>query len=75
MVELHKKKLVELPGYMRSIKFESEIIYPLEEKENVSVFQRIGYYYCFIDRYSIGFIAVFSLGCCLGYYIFGLVSD
>ena len=50
MVELHKKKLVELPGYMRSIKFESEIIYPLEDKENVSVFQRIGYYYCFIDR-------------------------
>ena len=60
---------------MKSIKFESEIIYPLEENENVSVFQRIGYYYCFIDRYSIGFIAVFALGCCLGYYIFGLISD
>ena len=73
--ELYRNKLISFPGYMKSIKFESEIIYPLEENENVSVFQRIGYYYCFIDRYSIGFIAVFALGCCLGYYIFGLISD
>ena len=73
--ELYRNKLISFPGYMKSIKFESEIIYPLEENENVSVFQRIGYYYCFIDRYSIGFIADFALGCCLGYYIFGLISD
>ena len=73
--ELIKNKLINLPNYMRSLKFESEIIYPLEEKERLSVFQRIGYYYCFIDRYAIGFISDFSLGCCLGYYIFGLISD
>lgn len=73
--ELYKNKLISLPNYMRSIKFESEIIYPLEEEENVSVFQKINYYYCFIDRYSIGFIADFILGNILGYYIFGLISD
>ena len=73
--ELIKNKLINLPNYMRSLKFESEIIYPLEENEKVSVFQRIGYYYCFINRYSIGFISDFALGCCLGYYIFGLISD
>ena len=73
--EINVKKLINLPNYMRSLNFEYEIIYPLEEYENTSVFQRIGYYYCFIDRYSIGFIAVFTLGCFLGYYIFGLISD
>ena len=73
--ELYRNKLITVPNYMRNLKFESEIIYPLEEKENISVFQRIGYYFCFLDRYSIGFISDFSLGCCLGYYIFGLISD
>ena len=73
--ELYRNKLMNLSSYMRSLKFESEIIYPLKEKENISVFQRIGYYYCFMDIYSICFFAVFILGCCLGYYIFGLISD
>ena len=73
--DLIKNKLITLPDYMRSLKHETKIIYPLEEKENVSIFQRIGYYFCFLDRYSISFISDFTLGCILGYYIFGLISD
>ena len=73
--DLIKYKLITLPDYMRSLKHETKIIYPLEEKENVSIFQRIGYYFCFLDRYSISFISDFTLGCILGYYIFGLISD
>lgn len=73
--ELHTNKLITLPSYERNKKLELEIIYPLEEKEKISVFQKIGYYYCFIDKYSNGFIIVFTLGCCLGYYIFGIISD
>ena len=73
--DLIKNKLINLPDYMRSLKYETKIIYPLEENENVSVFQRIGYYYCYLDRYLISFISDFILGCILGYYIFGLISD
>ena len=72
---LIKNKLINLPDYMRSLKYETKIIYPLEEKENVSVFQRIGYYYCFLDRYLISLVSDFILGCILGYYLFGLISD
>lgn len=73
--ELIKNKLITIPDYMRSLKHEMKIIYPIETEENVSVFQRIGYYYCFLDRYLIGFICDFVLGCILGYYIFGLIAD
>lgn len=73
--DLIKNKLITIPDYMRSLKYETKIIYPIESKENVSVFQRIGYYYCFLDRYLIGFICDFVLGCILGYYIFGLIAD
>ena len=73
--ELIKNKLITILNYLRNLNSEPKIIYPMKKNENVSVFQKIGYYYCFIDRYSIGFISIFALGCCIGYYIFGLVSD
>ena len=39
--ELYRNKLITVPNYMRSLKFESEIIYPLEEKENKDFQQKI----------------------------------
>ena len=73
--ELIKNKLINIPRYLRSLDSEYKIIYPMEKNENVSIFQKIGYYYCYLDLYSLIFISIFVLGCCLGYYIFGLISD
>lgn len=54
---------------------ETKIIYPIKNNENVSLFQKIGIYYCFMAYYDTFFMFTFGLGCFVGYFLFGIIAD
>ena len=73
--ELKSNGLIKkYPTQRRGI-LESKIIYPLKKNENLSLFQKIGIYYCLMAYYNTYFMFVFGFGCFLGYFIFGIFSD
>ena len=72
---LKSKGLInKYPTQRRGI-LESKIIYPIKKNENLSLFQKIGLYYCFMAYYNSFFMLIFGLGNFIGYFIFGIFSD
>ena len=73
--ELRTKGLInKLPTERKGI-LETRIIYPLDKNENLSMFQKIGIYYCYMAYYATYFMFDFSAGAFAGYFIFGIFSD
>ena len=73
--ELKSKGLInKLPTERKGI-LETKIIYPMEKNENLSLFQKIGIYYCFMAYYATFFMFDFAAGALAGYFIFGIISD
>ena len=64
----------KLPTQRRGI-LETRIIYPIKKNENLSMFQKIGIYYCYMAYYQTFFMFIFAFGCYIGYFIFGIISD
>jgi len=74
-LELKSKGLIkQLPTQQRGI-LETKIIYPIKPNENVSVFQKIGIYYCFMAYYAIYFMFAYGAACYLGFFVFGIICD
>ena len=74
-LELKEKGLIkQLPTQHRGI-LETKIIYPIKPKENVSVFQKIGIYYCFMAYYATYFMFVYGVACFIGFFVFGIICD
>ena len=81
--EIFKKQSIEFksegliknhPEKRRGI-LEYRIIYPMKANDNLSLFQKIGKYYCLIGYYNTFFMLDFGLGCFVGFYIFGILCD
>ena len=73
--EMKRKNLIKkYPTQRRGI-LEYKIIYPIKKNENLSLFQKIGIYYCYMAYYNTYFMLVFAFGCFVGYFLFGILSD
>ena len=74
-LELKTQGLIkQLPTQRRGI-LETKIIYPVKSYENVSVFQKIGIYYCFMAYYATYFMFVYGFACLVGFFSFGIICD
>ena len=72
--ELEDKNLrLDLPENYRKIE-QTHIIYSMEDNENISIFQRVSLFYCFINYFIFGFLSFFVFGGWIGYYLFGLLA-
>ena len=72
--ELEEKNLrLDLPVNYRKIE-QTHIIYSIEDNENISIFQKVSLFYCFINYFIFGFISFFIIGGWIGYYMFGLLA-
>ena len=73
--ELKSKGLIKkLPTQRRGI-LETRILYPIKDNENLSLFQKIGIYYCYMAYYETFLMFAFAFGCFIGYFVFGIFSD
>ena len=75
--EIIEKNLNSLPTQKKLRKgiIETKIIYPMKDYENLSLFQKIGKYYCFMAHIDMCFLFVIGCGSFIGYWIFGIISD
>ena len=73
--ELKSRGLIKKYATQRRGILEFQLIYPIKKKENLSLFQKIGIYYCFMAYYNTAFMFIFAFGCFIGYFIFGILSD
>ena len=65
---------VDLPIKYRRIE-QTHIIYKIEDNENLSLFQKIGIYYCFLPSFIFGYLFFYVVSGIFGYYFFGALSD
>ena len=65
---------VDLPIKYRRIE-QTHLIYKIDDNENLSLFQRIGMFYCYLPFFIFGYIFYYVFCGFFGYYLFGILSD